>query len=151
ARDATARAPGAHDLPALRRHRAVRHLEADQELARAALLRVLERPLADEVLLVELRDPRHVRVEDVRLRVGVLADDNVLLLETEDPLRLEPERLDAEVGAALEQRVPEVLAVQAREVELVAELADEADPEHQARHARHMRLVRVEVLEALVR
>ena len=64
-----------------------------------ALLHVLERPLADEVVLVELDDPRHARLEDVRLGVGVLADEDVHLLEAEDPLRLEPERPDAEVGA----------------------------------------------------
>ena len=62
-------------------------------------LHVLERPLAHEVVLVELDDPGHVRLERVRLRVGVLPDEDVHLLEAEDALRLEAERPDAEVGA----------------------------------------------------
>src|SRR5207302_5081288 len=118
ARDASARASGPHHLAALGRHRPVCHLEADEQLARAALLRVFERPLADEVVLLELDDPGHVRVERIRLRVRVLTDDDVLLLEPEDPLRLEAERLRAEVGAAFEQGVPQILAVRAREMEI---------------------------------
>ena len=35
----------------------------------------------------------------------------------------------AQIGAALEQRVPDVLCVRARQVQLVAELTDEADPQ----------------------
>src|SRR5207253_9952333 len=137
----------AHDLAALGGHRAVRHLEADEQLARPALARELERPLADEVLLLELRDPRHVRVEHVRLGVGVLADDDVLLLEPEDALRLETERLDPEIAAALEQRVPQMLAVRAREVQLVAELADEADAQRETRDAGDLCMLCVEIAE----
>src|SRR5205807_5675088 len=111
-----------------------------QPLAVAAFRDVLERPLADEVVLVELDDPGHVRAQRVRLGVGVLADDDVLLLESQDPLRLEAERLRAEVGPALEQRVPQVLAVDAREVELIAELPDEADAQEQAGDARDVSL-----------
>ena len=96
----------------------------------------LERPAADEVLLlVELDDPRHRGAERRRLGVGVLADEDVQLLQAQDALRLEPERPQAVLGARLEQRVPEVLAVRGREVDLVADLADEADPHDQARHA----------------
>ena len=70
---------------------------------------------------------------EVRLGVGVLTDDHMALLETEDSLGLEPERRDVEVASLLEQRVPDVIRVRAREVELVAELADEADPECERR------------------
>ena len=63
-------------------------------------------------------------------------DDHVALLEPQDALRLEPERLRVEVGGLLEDRVPDVLGERAREVELVAELADEADPERERRDAR---------------
>ena len=56
-----------------------------------------------------------------------------------------------EVGAALEERVPEVLAERAREVELVAELADEADPQRERRDAGDRDLLGVEVLERLGR
>ena len=90
---------------------------------------VLERPAADEVLLlVELDDPRHRGAVGRRLRVGVLADDHVQLLQAQDALRLEPERPRA---PAADQRVPHVLAVGGREVDLVADLADEADPQEQ--------------------
>ena len=111
------------------------------------LVDLRERPLPDEVVLVELDDPGHVRAQRVGLRIGVLPDDDVLLFEPEDPLCFETERLRAKIGAALEQRVPEVLGADAREVELVAELADESDPERQTRHAGNRCLPRVEVLE----
>jgi hypothetical protein len=75
----------------------------------------------------------------------------VHLLQAEHPLRLEPERPDAEVGPALEDRVPDVLAVRAREVDLVAELADEADPQEQRRDAGDQRLLGVEVPERVRR
>src|SRR5919109_4784685 len=140
-----------HHLAALRRHAAVLHLEADQLLAIAAGADVLEGPLADEVVLVELDDPRHVRLERVRLGVGVLADEDVHLLEAQDALRLETERPDAEVLATLEDRVPHVFAVGTGEVELVAELADEADPQHERRHPADAALPGVEVRERLVR
>ena len=105
------------DLAALDRNRAGRALEADEHPLEAALGDLLGRPLADQVeLLVVLHDPRHRRLEQVRLGVGVLADDHVALLEAEDPLRLEPERLRVEVGGLLEERVPHVLGVRAREV-----------------------------------
>ena len=151
ARHAAAGAAVDDDLAALERHDAVLHLEADELLAEAALEHVLERPLADEVVLVELGDPGHRRLEHVRLRVGVLADEDVHLLEAQDPLRLEAERPDAEVGAALEDRVPDVLAVRAREVDLVAELADEADAQEERRDAGDVRVLGVEVREGLVR
>src|SRR3972149_604637 len=61
-----------HDLRALGRHDAVIHDEADEVAAHVALLHVLERPAADEVLLVPLGEPAHVRLEDVRLGVRVL-------------------------------------------------------------------------------
>src|SRR5207253_9853247 len=84
--------------------------EPDELLARVALLLELERALADEVVLVELRQPRHPRRPQVRLRVGVLADDHVLLLEPEDPLRLESER-----GRALgDEAAPELPRRRAR-------------------------------------
>src|SRR5207245_7861104 len=127
------------------RHDAVRHLAADQLLAEAALLHVLERPFADEVVLVELRDPGHAGLEHVRLGIGVLADEDVHLLEPQDALWLEPERTDPEIRAVLEQGVPEVFAVRAREVQLVAELADEPDAQDQARYPRDNRFLRVEV------
>src|SRR6266498_5875171 len=44
------------DLAPLRRHAAVLHLETDELLAGAACSHMLERPLADEVVLVELDD-----------------------------------------------------------------------------------------------
>ena len=72
--------------------RPLRHLEADEHRLEPALLHVLDRPLADEVVLVELDDPGHRRLERVRLGVGVLADEDVHLLEAQDALGLEPER-----------------------------------------------------------
>src|SRR5439155_9370266 len=87
ARHATGRPAVDDDLTALERDDAVRHLEAHEPLAIAAFLDLLERPLADEVVLVDLDDPRHVRAQRVRFRVGVLADDDVLLLEPENPTR----------------------------------------------------------------
>src|SRR5205809_5160638 len=131
ARDTTCRPPVDHDLAALERDDAVLHLEADEPFAITLLVDLRERPLPDEVVLVELDDPGHVRAQRVGLRIGVLPDDDVLLFEPEDPLCFETERLRAKIGAALEQRVPEVLGADAREVELVAELADESDPERQ--------------------
>src|SRR5438132_826098 len=88
------------------------------------------------------RDRRtgHARLEHVRLGVGVLADKDVHLLESEDPLRLETERTDAEVRAVLQERVPDELAVGAREVQLVAEFADEPDAQDETGHAGDERL-----------
>ena len=81
------------DHRALGRHVAVGEREADQRGRRRPLGVVLERPLADEVLLlVELDDPRHRGAERRRLRVGVLADEDVHLLQAQDPLGLQPER-----------------------------------------------------------
>src|SRR4029079_14311436 len=74
-------------------HRSFRPPHAEHPhlpLLRPALGEMPERPLADEVVLVRLDEPRHVRVKHVRLRVGVLADDHALLLEPDDPLRVEP-------------------------------------------------------------
>ena len=53
--------------------------------------------------------------------------------------------------AGLHERVPEVLAVRGRAVDLVAHLAHEADPQDQAGHARHLGLLAVEVGERLGR
>ena len=112
---------------------------------------VLERPLADEVLvLVELDDPRHRRAVGRGLRVGVLADDDVQLLQAQDALGLEAEGADAVLGAGLEDRVPHVLAVGGGEVDLVADLADEADAQDQRRDAGDRRALGVEVGEGLV-
>ena len=89
---------------------------------------MLDRKLADEVVLVHLRQPRHRRGEEVRLGVGVLSDDDVPLLESQDPLGLEPEG----TGAFGDEAVPQKLGGWARTVKLVSELADEADPEREA-------------------
>ena len=76
-----------------------RALEADEHPAEPAVGDLLRRPLADPVeLLVVLHEPRHRRLVQVRLGVGVLADDHVALLEPEDPLRLEAERRGVEVA-----------------------------------------------------
>ena len=112
---------------------------------------MLECPLAHEIVLVELDDPGHVRLERIRLGVGVLADENVHFLQAKDTLRLESEWANSEVLAPLEDRVPDVLAVRAREVKLIAQLAHEADPEDERRHARDACLARVEVAERLIR
>ena len=64
--------------------------------------------------------------------VGVLADDKVALLEPENPLRLHAECADAEVGAAVQERLPDVQAVAGWHVQLVAELAGEPDPPQHA-------------------
>src|SRR5207244_8420046 len=101
ARHTAARPSVDDDLTALRRDGAVRHLEADEPLAEAALPDVLERPLADEVVLLELDDPGHAGLERVRLGVGVLADDDVRFLEPEHALPLAPERPDAGGAAGL--------------------------------------------------
>src|SRR3990172_2558529 len=135
ARDAADRLALLHDLRALGRHDAVIHDEADEVAAHVALLHVLERPAADEVLLVPLGEPAHVRLEDVRLGVRVLADEDVHLLQAKDPLPLRPGWAEAEVGAVLEQRGEEVLTVRRREVDLVTQLADEADPKREAGNA----------------
>ena len=58
---------------------------------------------------------------------------------------------DVPLLAVLEERVPDVLAVRAREVDLVAELADEADAQDQRGHAGDVGVLRVEVGEGLVR
>ena len=90
-----AETPSTTTWPPSTGHRAGRALEADEHPAEAALGDLLRRPLADPVeLLVVLHDPGHRRLEQVRLGVGVLADDHVALLEPEDPLRLEAERCD---------------------------------------------------------
>ena len=130
-RDCRRRRPGRP-----RRESPGRALEADEHPPEPALGDLLGRPLADEVRLVGLHDPRHRRLEQVRLGVGVLAHDHVPLLEAEDPLGLETERRGPEIGAALEQRVPHVLGVRARQVQLVAELADESDPQPEGGDAR---------------
>ena len=115
-------------------HVAVGQREADERRLGRLLGGALERPPADEVLLlVELDDPRHRGAVGRRLRVGVLADEDVHLLQAQHPLRLEAERADAVLGARLQHRVPEVLAVRGRVVDLVADLADEADAQDQAR------------------
>ena len=140
------------DLTPFDRDRAGRALEADEHPAQAAVEDLLRRPLADELeLLVVLHEPRHRRLVEVRLRVRVLADDDVTLLEPQDPLRLEPERRCLQVGALLEQRVPDVLGERAREVQLVAELADEANPQRQRLDSGDRHLPGIEVGDALVR
>src|SRR6185503_13007338 len=84
---------------------------------------------------------------EVGLRVRVLADDDVALLETEHPLRLEAER----PRAARDERIPQVLAGRAREVELVPELPDEADAQRERGDAGDVELLRVQVLEGVGR
>ena len=84
--------PSIDDLGALGREHVLLHREADEPLLLLALREVLERELPDEVVLVQLRQPGHVRRVEVRLRVRVLADDDVALLEAEHTLRLEAER-----------------------------------------------------------
>jgi hypothetical protein len=142
--------PSTTTWPPFRRHRTVLHHKADEALARPLRGDALERPAADEVVLIELDDPRHPGGDRVRLRVGVLPDEDVLLLQAQDPLRLEPERPAAEVGARLEERVPEVLTIGARAVQLVAKLADEADTQEQAWDAGDAGALRVEVPERVV-
>ena len=62
------------DLAALDRDRAGRALEADEHPLEAAVGDLLRRPLADPLeLLVVLHEPRHRRLVQVRLGVGVLA------------------------------------------------------------------------------
>ena len=92
ARDATPGLPVDDDLTPFERQPPASHLEADEHRLEAPLLNVLHRPLADEVVLVELDDPGHGCLEGVRLGIGVLADEDVHLLEAKDPLRLEAER-----------------------------------------------------------
>src|SRR3990172_5791903 len=101
------------------------HRKAAEPLLLLALREVLERVLADEVVLVELREPRHPGRVEVRLRVGVLPDDDVPLLEPENALRLEAERTRA-LG---HEPAPQILAGGAREVELVPELAGGTRPQ----------------------
>ena len=145
ARDPTGRPAVDDDLRTLGGHDVVLHREADQPLPLLPRGEMLDRELADEVVLVELRQPVHVRGEEVRLGVRVLADDDVSLLEAKHALRLEPER--ARAGG--DDRVPEELARRAREMELVAELPDEADAEREARNARDDEVLRVEVAEVV--
>src|SRR6266516_6946811 len=57
ARHAPGRPPVDDALPALGRDDAVRHLEADELLAEAAVANVVERRAADEVVLVPLDEP----------------------------------------------------------------------------------------------
>jgi hypothetical protein len=64
---------------------------------------------------------------------------------------LEAERLGIPLGSLFQDRVPEVLAVRAREVDLIAELANEPDAKRQGGHAGHVVRLRVEVLEGVVR
>src|SRR6478735_8061869 len=123
ARHAPGGEPLDHDLRAFGREDVLLHREADEALLLLALREVLERELADKVVLVQLREPRHAGREEVGLRVRVLSDDDVALLEAEHALRLEAERS----RSLRDERIPQMLTGGAREVELVAELADEAD------------------------
>src|SRR5439155_11021413 len=68
-----------------------------------------------------------------------------------DSLGLEPERPDAELFSALEDGVPDVLAVGAGKVQLVSELADEADPKNEAGDPGNASVLRVQIAERLVR
>src|SRR5262249_54479466 len=131
ARDSPGGLPADDDLTALERDLARRALEAGKHPPEPTFGHLLGRPLAGEGVLVSLEGPGHRGFEQVRLRVGVLADDHVTLLEAEDALRLEPEGTRTEVGAALQDLVPHVLGMRAREVQLVAELADEADAQRE--------------------
>jgi hypothetical protein len=56
----------------------------------------------------------------------------VHLLQAQDALRLQAEGRAAEVGAGLEDPVPQMLAVGTRTMQLIAEFADEADAQEQA-------------------
>src|SRR5271163_4329179 len=106
--------------------------------------------LADELLLlVQLDSPGHAGSERRRLRVRVLADDEMLLLQAQDALWLQPERPDALGLPGDQDRVPYVLPVGGREVDLVPELTDEADPHQQRVDAGHSRLTAVEIGERL--
>ena len=82
---------------------------------------------ARPVVLVEFEE--RVQSGDRRLRqaVGVLAHDEVPLLESHDALRLEAERLHTEIGALLEELLPDVHCVARGNVDLIGEFTGEAD------------------------
>src|SRR3954447_22466337 len=67
ARHATRRLPVLDDLRAFLRQRPVRNREPDEPLLDPALLDELDRPLADEIVLLLLDDPRHAGRQKVRL------------------------------------------------------------------------------------
>ena len=121
--------------------------EAHELLPGTALRHAREGRAADELLLLQLHHPRHVRLNRRRERVGVLGHDQVLLLQPQHALRLHPERPDAESRPGFHQRVPHVLAVLGRIVDLVAQLPDEADAKQERRHVRHHPLPRREITE----
>src|SRR4051794_32754962 len=129
ARHATRRPPVLDDLRAFLRQRPVRNREADEPLLDPALLDEFDSPLADEVVLLLLDDPRHAGRQEIRLGVGVLADDHVRLLEAQHALGLEPER----DRALRNQSVPQMFRSTRRAVQLVPELADKADPQRETR------------------
>ena len=140
------------DLAALDRDRAGRALEADEHPAEAAVGDLLRRPLADPLeLLVVLDEPRHRRLEQVRLGVGVLARRSRGPSRAGGSAAARGRTARRRGRRPLEERVPDVLGERAREVELVAELADEADPQRERGHAGDRDVLGVEVREALVR
>src|ERR671912_672698 len=121
-----------HDLARFRGdQRAVVRLQADEPKAAVALALPRQLGLAREVALVQPDHTAEAYIVGSREPVGVLAHDEVSLLQAQDALRLYAEGPNAEVGAALHERLPDVQPVGGRHVDLVAELAGEADAPHE--------------------
>ncbi len=149
ARDA-ARSAGRRARPGSPRRAARRSPSRSRRAARAARARCTcsSAHLPTKSSLSSLDEPRHVRVERRSTRSRCPGRRSRAASRAGGSAA--PRARTASRRAST-QRVPEVLAVRAREVQLVAELADEADPQDQARHAGDVRLARVEVRERLGR
>ncbi len=88
--------------------------------------------LAGEVVFVELDQRVEAGAGRLGQAVGVLAHDEVALLQPHDPLGFETERCDPEIGAGLQQRLPQGQGDTGWHVHLIGELAGETDPPHDA-------------------
>src|SRR5215203_3608027 len=98
-----------HDLARFRGdQRAVVRLQADEPKAAVALALPRQLGLAREVVLVQPDHPAEAHIVWSCESVGVLAHDEVSLLQAQDALRLYAEGPNAEVSAALHERLPHV-------------------------------------------
>src|SRR6202171_2909133 len=105
--------------------------ETPQPLRRPMVAGLLQGAPPEEIGLIEFHHPLETGAVRIGKGIGVLADDDVRLFEPQDALRLEAEGLDPEVTASLHDRVPDMLPVRARHVNLIAQLSDEADAQNQ--------------------
>ena len=124
---------GADDLAAGEDHAALDrrragHGEAEQAALVGQVRGPLQRPLAEEVGLVHLDGPVHPDPPGRGVELGVLAHDDVALLQPQPEQGLQAVGPDAEVGARLEQGLPQLDRGVDAVVQLEAGLAGEGEP-----------------------